>query len=54
MITLQSNVKFTNSEWVDFLTKQFDISRRSAKEMLHTMFIIKKKDNLKKQFNNRK
>ena len=43
--------KLTNREWVDFLVKQFDISRTSAKEMLHGMMQIKKEDNFKKEFN---
>lgn len=42
--------KLTNHEWIDFLTKQFDISRTSAKEMLHAMMSVKKEDNFKKQF----
>lgn len=40
----------TNSDWIDFLSEQFDISRTSAKEMLHVMMSVKKKDNFKKQF----
>ena len=40
----------TNSEWIDFLVEQFDISRTSAKEMLHAMMSVKKEDNFKKQF----
>jgi len=43
--------KLTNKEWVDFLSKQFTVSRTSAKEMLHVMMGVKKKDNFKKQFN---
>lgn len=43
-------VGFTNSEWIDFLAEQFDISRTSAKEMLHVMMSVKKEDNFKKQF----
>lgn len=42
--------KLTNHEWIDFLTEQFDISRTSAKEMLHAMMSVKKEDNFKKQF----
>lgn len=49
-----STIKFTNSEWVDFLSKQFDISRTSAKEMLHAMMSVKREDNFKKQFSGRK
>lgn len=41
----------TNKEWIDFLSKEWNISRTSAKEMLHTMMIVKKEDNFKKQFN---
>jgi hypothetical protein len=41
----------TNAEWIDFLSEQFDISRTSAKEMLHAMMSVKKEDNFKKQFN---
>ena len=44
----------TNREWIDFLTEQFDISRTSAKEMLHAMMSVKKEDNFKKQFSGRK
>lgn len=44
----------TNAEWIDFLSEQFDISRTSAKEMLHTMMSVKKDDNFKKQFSGRK
>ena len=42
--------KLTNHEWIDFLAEQFDISRTSAKEMLHAMMSVKKEDNFKKQF----
>ena len=44
----------TNSEWIDFLSKQFDISRTSAKEMLHVMMSVKREDNFKKQFSGAK
>lgn len=37
----------TNAEWIDFLSEQFDISRTSAKEMLHAMMSVKKEDNFK-------
>lgn len=50
----KKDIKLTNSEWVDFLSKQFDISRTSAKEMLHVMMSVKKEDNFKKQFSGRK
>lgn len=43
--------RMTNRQWVDFLSAQFDISRTSAKEMLHGMMRWKKEDNFKKMFN---
>lgn len=43
--------RMTNRQWVDFLVAQFDISRTSAKEMLHGMMRWKKEDNFKKMFN---
>lgn len=54
LINMQPNIKLTNSEWIDFLSEQFDISRTSAKEMLHTMMSVKREDNFKKQFSGRK
>ena len=50
----EPKIKFTNSEWIGFLAKQFDISRTSAKEMLHVMMSVKREDNFKKQFSGRK
>jgi len=50
---MQQNIKLTNSEWIDFLAEQFDISRTSAKEMLHVMMSVKREDNFKKQFSGR-
>jgi len=44
----------TNSEWIDFLAKQFDISRTSAKDMLHVMMSVKREDNFKKQFSGKR
>ena len=43
--------RMTNRQWIDFLSAQFDISRTSAKEMLHGMIQCKKEDNFKKLFN---
>ena len=54
LINMQPNIKLTNSEWIDFLAEQFDISRTSAKEMLHAMMSVKREDNFKKQFSGRK
>lgn len=53
LINMQPNIKLTNSEWIDFLSEQFDISRTSAKEMLHVMMSVKREDNFKKQFSGR-
>ena len=46
--------RITNTEWIDLLSEQFDISRTSAKEMLHAMMSVKRADNFKKQFSGRK
>lgn len=54
LINMQPNIKLTNSDWIDFLVEQFDISRTSAKEMLHAMMSVKREDNFKKQFSGRK
>lgn len=48
------NKRLTNSEWVSFLAEQFNISRTSAKDMLHVMMLVKKEDNFKKLFNPKK
>ena len=45
--------RMTNKEWIDFLVVQFDISRTSARDMLHGMMSYKKEDNFKKMFNPR-
>ena len=47
---VKNRERLTNAEWVDFLSEQFDISRTSAKEMLHVMMSVKKEDNFKKLF----
>lgn len=46
--------KMRNKEWIDFLAYQFDVSRTSAKEMLHCLMCCKREDNFKKQFNGRR
>lgn len=39
----------TNKEWIDLLSKEWNVSRTVAKTMLHLMYEEKKKsDNLKK------
>lgn len=50
MPSAQPERKISNKEWIDFLVFQFEISRTSAKEMLHGMMQWKKEDNFKKQF----
>lgn len=40
----------TNKEWVDLLQRDFNVSRRSAKAMLHVIMSIKSNDNFNKQF----
>jgi len=42
--------KLTNKEWIDLLVDQFNVSRTSAKSMLHCMMNGKREDNFKKQF----
>ena len=41
----------TNKEWIDFLSKEFSVSRTSARDMLHAMMTIKRYDNFKRTFN---
>lgn len=43
--------KLSNKEMIDFLVKQFDISRSLAKYMLHVMMSVKREANFKKRFN---
>lgn len=52
--TISCKERMTNRQWVDFLSAQFDISRTSAKEMLHGMMRWKKEDNFKKMFEEEK
>ncbi len=47
----ETQKRLTNKEWIDFLSEQFDVSRTSARDMLHAMMSVKKEDNFKKQFN---
>lgn len=44
----------SNKEWIDLLSKEFNVSRTSAKDMLHQIMTIKRYDNIKKQFNQRR
>ena len=43
--------RMSNKDWIDFLCEQFDISRTSARDMLHEMMKCKKEDNFKRVFN---
>jgi hypothetical protein len=40
----------TNQEWIDLLSKEFNVSRTSARDMLHALMTIKKYDNFKRIF----
>ena len=42
--------RMSNREWVDFLSEQFNVSRTSAREMLHGLMKWKAEDNFKKQY----
>lgn len=44
----------TSKEWIDFLSEQFNVSRTTAKEMLHILMKCKAEDNFKKQFSGRR
>lgn len=46
--------KMTNKEWKDFLCEQFNVSRTTAKGMLHALMCAKAEDNFKKQFSGRR
>lgn len=46
--------EMTNSEWKEFLAEKWGVSKACAKEMLHAMYAIKKKDSIKKGFDKRK
>lgn len=40
----------TNREWIDLLSKEFAVSRTSARDMLHALMTIKRYDNFKRVF----
>lgn len=40
----------TNKEWIDLLSKEFSVSRTSARDMLHAIMNIKRYDNFKRMF----
>ena len=40
----------TNREWIDLLSKEFSVSRTSARDMLHALMTIKRYDNFKRVF----
>lgn len=39
-----------NNQWVSLLAKEFNVSRTVAKTMLHSLFVIKKQDEFRKEF----
>lgn len=39
----------TNKEWIDLLSKEFQVSRTVAKKMLHEVEVIKTQDTLFKK-----
>lgn len=39
-----------NKEWIDLLSEAFDVSRTTARDMLHSLCVLKKYDNFKRQF----
>jgi hypothetical protein len=41
----------SNREWIDLLSKEFSVSRTSARDMLHAIMTLKRYDNFKRQFN---
>lgn len=43
----------TNQEWILFLAKEWNVSNTSARDMLHSLFLHKKFDNIKKIGNQR-
>lgn len=48
-IPYEERKKMTNRELIGFLSEQFEVSRTSAKEMLHKLMMCKADDNFKKQ-----
>ena len=40
----------TNKEWLDLLAKEFEVSRSTARDMLHALIALKKEDNFKRRF----
>lgn len=45
-----ANRKMTNREWVDFLVEQFEVSRTTARDMLHSLMVLKTYDNYKRDY----
>lgn len=40
-----------NKEWIGLLSEAFDVSRTTARDMLHSLCVLKKYDNFKRRFN---
>ncbi len=41
----------SNKEWVDLLSREFNVSRTTARDMLHCLFMLKREDAFKRFFN---
>ena len=41
----------SNSEWISLISREFKVSRTTAKEMLHAMYVVKKLKNINKTYN---
>lgn len=44
----------TNREWMELLSKEWNVSNTTAKEMVHVMHKLKEQDNLKRSLQNPK
>ena len=38
----QKKKKMSNNEWIQLIAREFKVSRTTAKEMLHSMYAVKK------------
>lgn len=50
VLICRESKRMTNKEWIDLLSKEFNVSRTSARDMLHAMMTIKRYDNFKRVF----
>lgn len=44
----------TNKEWIELLSKEWNVSNTTAKEMAHVMHKLKEQDDLKRSLQNSK